>query len=315
MLVSRLYDWGTSVVLEQADPPAHPPGDDVVIELEAAAVTRLDLGLMSGTFASKPELPFTPGTAGVGTVTAGERDLVGRRVLVRGAGVGLERPGTWAERITVPKHAVRVVPQSTDAALAATCYSPMVTGWAAAEPVGRIKADERVLVTGPAGAVGSMCVQMAARAGGRVIALVRDEKEAAAVPATAAEVLVGRSSENMERLGARGGVDAVLDTVGGDTVPTLLPVINPGGRVVMIGYVAGRTPTIDLPTLLTADVRLLPVNMVSRQVPDTVFRNLLTELSNGTLRLNTTSFAFTDLNDALGALTGGGTAGTIAVTM
>ncbi|MFI5987820.1 zinc-binding alcohol dehydrogenase family protein [Streptomyces sp. NPDC051555] len=315
MLASRLHAWGKTIDIEEAAPPTQAPQGEIVVAMEAAAVTHLDLTLMSGTFSYRPALPFTPGTAGVGTVTAGQEALVGKRVLVRGAGIGLERPGTWAEQITVPVDAVRVVPQDADATLAATCYSPMTTAWAAAEPVGQVKPGERVLVTGPSGGVGSMTVQMAARTGAHVIALVRNEQEAGSVPEAAAEVLIGRDPESVERLGAHGGIDAVLDTVGGDTVPTLLPAIKPGGRIVMIGYVAGKTLTLDLPTLLAADVSLLPMNMVRRHVPDDVFHTLLTELSSGTLTLNTTTFAFIDLNRALEARTGGSVSGTIAITM
>lgn len=312
MLVSRLEAWGTAVTLGDRDPIGAVRQGEVVVDIEAAAVTHLDLTLMSGSFSYRPELPFTPGTAGVGLVTAGEAGLIGRRVLVRGAGIGLERAGTWAAQVAAPVEAVRAVPLTVDAALAATCYSPMTTAWAAAGPVGRIRSGERVLVTGASGAVGSLTVQMAARVGGHVIALVRNEKEAAAVPSAAAEIIADRDTEVLLD---GGGIDVVLDTVGGDTVPALLPAVNPGGRIVMIGYVAGRTLTVDLPTLLAADVSLLPMNMVRRQVPDEVFHNLLTALADNTLHLNTTTYPFADISQVLTARTHGKVSGTLAVTL
>ncbi|MFI9027998.1 zinc-binding alcohol dehydrogenase family protein [Streptomyces sp. NPDC053560] len=315
MLVSRLHTWGTTVEIEETARPETAPDGEALVAMEAAAVTHLDLTVMSGTFAYRPELPFTPGTAGTGTVLAGDPSLVGKRVLIRGGGVGLQRPGTWAEQAVLPSSALRPIPAGADAALAATCYSPLTTAWAAAEPVGRVRAGERVLVTGPAGGVGSLTVQLAARAGGHVIALVRTEEEAASVPAAAAEVVVGRDAGTVRRLAGDGGIDAVLDTVGGDTVPVLLPAMKPGGRVVMIGYVAGKTLTVDLPNLLAADVSLLPMNMVRRHVPDEVFATLLTELGDGTLRLNATTYPFAELNRALAARTAGGVPGTVAVLM
>ncbi|MFJ4655846.1 zinc-binding alcohol dehydrogenase family protein [Nocardia sp. NPDC088792] len=314
MLASRLTTWGTTVTLEETAPASEAPDGMAIVAMEAAAVTHLDLTLMSGTFSYRPSLPFTPGTAGVGKVLAGNAAMIGRRVLIRGSGVGLERPGTWTQHATVPTAALRVIPESVDAALAATCYSPMTTAWAAATPVGDVRPGERVLVTGAAGGVGSMTVQLAARAGGHIIALVRNEIEAAAVPAAAAEILMD-STDAVARMREQGGLDVVLDTVGGDTVPTVLPAINPGGRVVMIGYVGGRTLALDLPTLLAADVSLLPMNMVRRKVPDAVFHALLTELGDGTLELNTTTYPFTDLNTALTARTDGSIRGTLAVTM
>ncbi|AYF77979.1 zinc-binding alcohol dehydrogenase family protein [Nocardia yunnanensis] len=314
VLVSQLRDWGTTVVVEEAEVAAEAAGGWAVVAMEAAALTHLDLTVMSGRFSYRPTLPFTPGTAGVGRVLSGDPAVRGRRVLIRGAGVGLELPGTWAQRVTVPTSALRVIPERVDAALAATCYSPMTTAWAAAGPVGDIKPGQRVLVTGAAGGVGSMTVQLAARAGAHVIALVRNEADAAAVPPAAAEILTG-GADLAARLREHGGVDVVLDTVGGDTVPTVLPAIEPGGRVVMIGYVGGKTLTVDLPTLLAADVALLPMNMVRRHVPDDVFDTLLTELGAGTLTLQTNTYPFTGINEALAARTSGSIKGTLALIM
>lgn len=75
-----------------------------------------------------------PGTAGVGRVPAGPGRLLGRRVLVRGCGLGMERDGTWAGQVAAPSAAVRTVPEDADATLVATCYSPMTSAWAATGP-------------------------------------------------------------------------------------------------------------------------------------------------------------------------------------
>ncbi|MGI5466780.1 hypothetical protein [Streptomyces sp. CA-132043] len=60
MLVSRLHTWGTTVEIEETARPAAAPDGEAVVAVEAAAVTHLDLTVMSGTFAYRPELPFTP---------------------------------------------------------------------------------------------------------------------------------------------------------------------------------------------------------------------------------------------------------------
>jgi NADPH2:quinone reductase len=312
MRAARLHTWNAAPDLEETVPPGPPREGEVTVEVEAAAVTHLDLTVMTGTFAHRPVLPFTPGTAGVGTVVAGDPALLGRRVLMRGGGLGLERDGTWAERVAVPVGAVREVPREADAGLAATCYSPMTTAWAAVEAVGRTAKGERVLVTGAAGAVGSLCVQLAARAGARVVAVVRDEDAAGAVPDAAHEVLVRPSADEVA---ANGEVDLLLDTVGGDTVPAFLEAMRPGGRAVLIGYVAGTTLRVDLPALMARDVTLLPMNMVRRHVPDEVFDRLLRDLTDGRLALRTTVLSFTEIARAVAARRKGGGRGTLAVLM
>ncbi|GAB1331955.1 quinone oxidoreductase family protein [Streptomyces sennicomposti] len=315
MLAARLHQWNDIPVLEETASPGSAQAGEVTIAMEAAAVTHLDLTLTSGTFAYRPELPFIPGTAGIGRVTGGEAGLVGRRMLVRGAGIGLERPGTWATHVTVPVAGVRTVPERIDAALAATCYSPMTTGWAAVDPIGRIDRGDRVLVTGASGGVGSMAVQLAARAGATVLAAIRTPAKAAAVPDAAHDILIGQGPDTLATAAADGGVDVLLDTVGGAAVQTFLPAMRSGGRAVLIGYTAGRTLSVDLPTLMAQDITLLPMNMVRRQVPDEVFHKLLQDLGDGRLKLNTTAYPFTDLAEAITARTAGSASGTVAVTM
>ncbi|SFY49792.1 quinone oxidoreductase family protein [Streptomyces sp. F-1] len=312
MIAARLHTWDAAPDLEETELPGPPGEGEVIVEVEAAAVTHLDLTVMTGTFTHRPALPFTPGTAGVGTVVEGDAALLGRRVLVRGGGIGLERDGTWAERVGVPVGTLREVPREADAALAATCYSPMTTAWAAVEEVGRIGGGERVVVTGAAGAVGSLCVQLAARAGAYVVAVVRDEDAAGAVPDTAHEVLVRPAGAEVT---VEGEADVLLDTVGGDTVPSFLGAMRPGGRAVLIGYVAGTTLRVDLPTLMSRDVALLPMNMVRRHVPAEVFDRLLGDLTDGRLALRTTALPFARMADAVETRRKGGGRGTIAVLM
>jgi NADPH:quinone reductase-like Zn-dependent oxidoreductase len=91
--------------------------------------------------------------------------------------------------------------------------------------------------------------------------------------------------------------------------------MRPGGRAVLIGYVAGKTLALDLPSFLAQDITLLPVNMVRRPVPDDVFHRLLTDLTQQRLTLNTTAYPFARIAQALEARTGGNVAGTVAITM
>jgi NADPH:quinone reductase-like Zn-dependent oxidoreductase len=147
------------------------------------------------------------------------------------------------------------------------------------------------------------------------MALVRDENKAASVPPAAHEILIGSGRESLTAAAADGGIDVLLDTIGGDTLPTFLPAMRPGGRAVLIGYVAGKTLTLDLPSFLAHDIRLLPLNMVRRPVPDEVFHRLLTGLTERRLILNTTTYPFARIAEALEARTGGKVSGTVAVTM
>lgn len=84
-------------------------------------------------------------------------------------------------------------------------------------------------------------------------------------------------------------------------MPTFLDAMRPGGRAVLIGYVAGRTLALDLPALLARDVRRLPMNMVRSGVPDEDFHRLVGDLISGRTVLRTRSHAFADLSGAIEA--------------
>ncbi|MFZ3475668.1 hypothetical protein ACODT3_41870 [Streptomyces sp. 4.24] len=103
--------------------------------------------------------------------------------------------------------------------------------------------------------------------------------------------------------------------MGGDTLATFLDAMRPGGRAVLIGYVAGRTLAVDLPALLARDVRLLPVNMVRRAVPDEEFHRLLGDLTSGRLTLRTRARAFAELPEAVADRRAGAVSGALAVVL
>lgn len=182
----------------------------------------------------------------------------------------------------VPDAAVTAVPAGTDPALACGFFSPAGTAWAAVHSVAAVRPGERVLVTGAAGAVGSLTVQVAARAGAEVIGVVGRPAKLDHVPPAAKAVLAAELS--LESVG--GPIDALIDTVGGPVLRDALDLVRPRGRAVLVGYTAGREFGVDLADFLLADVSLLPVNLMTRgrEVAADAER-LLTELSSGELTL------------------------------
>jgi NADPH:quinone reductase-like Zn-dependent oxidoreductase len=139
-----------------------------------------------------------------------------------------------------------------------------------------------VLVTGAAGAVGAMTVQVAARAGAEVIGVVGRPAKLAHVPAPAKPVLASELSA--ESVG--GPIDALVDTVGGPVLRDALPLVRPRGRAALVGYTAGREFGVDLGDFLLADVSLLPVNLMSRGKEVAAdAEELLAELRTGALTL------------------------------
>lgn len=161
-------------------------------------------------------------------------------------------------------------------------------------------------MTGAAGAVGSLVVQLALLAGAaEVLACVSRPERVALVPSGARGV-VGEPD------GAP--VDLLVDTVGGAALAGRLGRVAPGGRAVLVGYTAGTRVELELPLLMARDVALLPLNAV-RRAPLAFARAdaLLTRLSSGELTLRVEPFGLDDVAAAWEHLSSGKAAGRVVL--
>ncbi|GAA4627878.1 NADPH:quinone oxidoreductase family protein [Actinoallomurus vinaceus] len=291
--------------------PVRSPGETLV-RVHAAAVGHLDLNIVDGRFGVLPEPPFVPGTNACGTVVESDVHPEGSLVLLRGSGLGLRRDGCWAEHVVVPDKAAAATLDGADPAVACSFFSAAGAAWAAVHDVAAIGEGQRVVVTGAAGAVGSVAVQLAVRAGAEVIGVVGRPAKLAHVPAGAKAILAADLSE--EALG--GAVDALVDTVGGPVLAAALPLVRPGGRAALVGYSAGREFTVDLADFLLADVAVLPVNLMSRAGGlAEVGERLLAEITAGDLTLNVERYGLDRIDEAVERLRTGAAVGKVALTM
>ncbi|MFI0445557.1 zinc-binding alcohol dehydrogenase family protein [Actinomadura sp. 6N118] len=305
-----LEEFGTLPRLVGRPVPERPPGHTLVRVL-AAQVGHLDLNVVDGKFGVLPDLPTVPGTEAAGVVVASDVHPEGMPVRVRGGGAGLRRDGGWAEHAVLRDSAVVPVPEDTDPALACCFFSPAGTAWAAVHAVAAIRPGERVAVTGAAGAVGALTVQVAARAGAEVIGVVGRPAKLPHVPAPGKAVLAADLSE--EAVG--GPLDAVIDTVGGAVLTTALGLVRGRGRIALVGYTAGRDFSVDLADFLLTDVSLLPVNLMTRgaEVAADADR-LLADINSGELTLPIERYPAERLAEAAERLRTGEAVGKVALT-
>jgi NADPH2:quinone reductase len=203
--------------------------------------------------------------------------------MLRGGGLGLLRDGTWQERIAVPRKAVTPLEQPLPAAVAATFFVPTTTAAVVLHDVSRLGVGECVAVIGAAGAVGASVAQQAARTGAEVVGLVGRPDQLEDVPAGVQAVLL--DDDQVSAWAADRPFSLLVDTLGGQGLPQRTTWVRPGGRAVVVGYVAGTSAVLDLPNWLLNDVALLPVNMIRQErrarevMPDLVRRLAASELS------------------------------------
>ncbi len=232
-------EYGGPEVLSVIETPLGPPGPgEVQISVRAAATNPIDYKLYSGNMGRDPErLPMRLGLEAAGMVT----EVGGGAYSAEGPG-GLVAAGdeVVAYRVAGGYAADLVVPASSVIAKPATlsfeqASGMMVTGVTAvhALTVVRAGAGDTILVYGASGGVGLMAIQLAAMAGARVIGTASPSAHELVRELGAEPVTYGAGLEERVRDLAPGGVDAAVDTAGGDeALDTSLALVADRDRIV-----------------------------------------------------------------------------------
>ncbi|MGI8864196.1 MAG: NADPH:quinone oxidoreductase family protein [Solirubrobacteraceae bacterium] len=237
--------------------PSHPltPGSGVVVDVHAAGVSFPEVLQTRGEYQFKPPLPFVPGSE-VGGVVRSAPEGAGVSAGDRVAGFCML--GAFAEVAVAPAFFCFKLPDDYSFAQGAGLVLNYHTAYFALRLRGRLQEGEWVLVHGAAGGVGTASLQVAKGLGARTIAVVSsDDKERVARDAGADQVVRsdGAWKDEAKELSG-GGVDIVLDPVGGDRFTDSIRSLREGGRVVVVGFTGGSIPEVRVNRLLLANTEV-----------------------------------------------------------
>ena len=213
------------------------------IEVLAVALNPLDLAIAAGRFyGGHPPLPYVPGCEAVGR-------LDGERVYLFGEGRGIGRDGFLAERVEFQAQLAVPVPDGVDDAVAAACGIAGIAGWSPLAERAPVRPDDRVLVLGATGTVGSIAVQVARLLGAeRVVAVGRDPARLERARELGADATVPLDADDLSdvlREAAGGdGPTLVVDALWGLPVRAAAEAAAPGARIVNLGQSAGPEATL-----------------------------------------------------------------------
>jgi NADPH:quinone reductase-like Zn-dependent oxidoreductase len=219
-------------VVEEADP--QPTEGEVRVRVLAAGVSFTDAQLRAGTYiAGAPKPPFTPGYELVGVVEelgpGCSRLQVGDRI---GA---LTVWGADADCVCVPESGAVDVPDDLDPGEVLSLLFPYMTAYQVLHRTAMVKRGETVLVHGAAGRVGVAALELGALAGLRLYGTA-SAGDRANVEALGAVAIDYRNEDFLARLREEaGGVDVVVDSLGGPISLRSFRALRPGGRLVVFG--------------------------------------------------------------------------------
>jgi NADPH2:quinone reductase len=256
-------------------PTPVPRANEVLVEIRATAVNFVDLLVIGGKYQFLPKRPFAPGKLPAGIVKVAGPETKnfkpGDRVLA------MAEHGGYAEFVAIDETECFRLPPSmsyVDAAAMALAYD---TSWFALRDRARLQADETVLVLGASGGVGLASMQLAKAFGAKVLAGIASKDKEDIVRAAGADAMIDLSRpdlreslrEQVYTVTDKKGADVILDPLGGDFFDAALRALAWRGRLVVIGFAAGRIPTIKANYLLLKNIEVsgLQVSDYRKRMP------------------------------------------------
>lgn len=252
--------------LEQAPTPS--PGDgEILIKVAAAGVNRPDLIQRAGLYPPPPGAPDTLGLEVAGEVAAVgpgvERWREGDQVTALLGG------GGYAEYALAHHGAALPIPYGLTITQAAALPEATFTVWANVFEAGALKPGETLLVHGGASGIGTTAIQMAKAWGARVFATAGDAAKCALCETLGADRAINYRTEDFEAVARdAGGVDVVLDMVGGPYIQKNLNLMNEGGRLVMIAFLQGPQVQLNLMRLMLKRLTITGSTLRSRSAEE-----------------------------------------------
>lgn len=236
-------------MIEQAELPA-PGQDEVLVEMSFGGVNPIDGYMAAGRVAPDAPLPRTLGFEGAGTID-------GRPVMVAGEALGSARDGVWADAAVVPRAAVIDLPAGVEPREASAMGVVGLTAWETVVELGRVSAEDRVLVLGASGGVGSAIVSLARARGATVWGQTGSEANADLITEGGADRALVAGPDQLADALSELKPTIVFDPLGDGFVAPCLEALAPRGRLVSFGTSADPEVQFNMQVLYRNSISIL----------------------------------------------------------
>jgi NADPH2:quinone reductase len=253
--------------LAEAPDPVPQPGE-AILQVHYAALNPADRYLAERQYPAKPTLPHILGRDGMGTIAqvgGGTSGLsAGNQRLLLRSEVGINRPGTFAERVAVAAGSLVEVPPGWSEPEAAGASLVYLTAYQALTMWGPLPDAAVVLVSGASGGVGVAVVQLAVAMGHTVLGLSRSAEKGRRLIELGATATFD-PQQPMWRQSAKAAiaprrVALAIDNVGGKVLPDMIDLLGDQGKISVVGRLAGPVPNFNTATMFFRRLQMGGVN-------------------------------------------------------
>jgi putative PIG3 family NAD(P)H quinone oxidoreductase len=263
-IVLRRHGGPEVLTIEEVPDPVPGPGE-ILVDVHHTALNRADLLQRMGLYPDpRGRDPEIPGLEFAGRVGALGPEVTGWTI--GDAVMGIEAGGCYADKVITHGRQALPVPSSVALADAAAIPEVFLTAWDALVVQGGLTSGRWALVHAGASGVGTAAIQIARAIGAR-IAVTCSAGKADACRRLGADVVLERSPADWVgalRASVPGGVDVVLDVIGGTEAGRNLASVKPDGTIVQVGLMGGGVTEVDLGVLLTKRITWVGTTLRAR---------------------------------------------------
>jgi NADPH2:quinone reductase len=236
-------------------------GNEILIEVHAAALNRADLMQRAGNYPAPPGWPEWMGLEVAGVVLetpANCRWKKGDKVCALLGG------GGYAEKVAVPADMVLPIPEGLSMVEAAAIPEAFATSYLNLCVEGGMKAGDTVFIQAGASGLGMAAIQLARALGAKVVTSVGTEEKAEFVRNLGADVVVNRKQESLAAVLAQHPADIAMDCVAGPDLGACLETMARGGRWIVIATLGGSKSELNMTEFFKRGIKLIGSTLRSR---------------------------------------------------
>ncbi|MCF7823320.1 MAG: zinc-binding dehydrogenase [Candidatus Marinimicrobia bacterium] len=211
---------------------------EVRVKIHSIGINYAEIQSRKGLYGWAPKRPYIPGMEACGVIEELGGDIEGLKTGMTVIVVG--QYGCYAEEIVVPAGQILPAFENFSPAENAAFAVQFMTAWVALMEICRLRPSDRVLIQAAAGGVGTAAVQIAHAFGCEVFGTASNNEKLNLIKSLGADHAINYSREDfsgyIRDISAGQGVDVVLEVVGGEVFRKSLSLLNPFGRLVVIGF-------------------------------------------------------------------------------